>query len=212
MVPEKYRLATVGRFLLEAFERRRPALAQWTPEVEAALRHEAEEELVQMERQLKELGVDDSKYWHRVRAVVEDILLPRYAAVAREEIALAKREYGIWRGGDLVARGAFAVAGLVLGIFVVELPYIPVYEKWFPALLLIGGPMFPDAAMWWYRRRFQKKLDGIVRDLARASESLDTYRPISELQQSLGMSADLAEPPPLSDDPERPGDATKVRS
>ena len=212
MVPEKYRLATVGRFLLDAFERRRPALAQWTPQVEAALRHEAEEELVQMEHQLKDLGVDDSKYWHRVRAVIEDILLPRYAAVAKEEIALAKRDYGIWRGGDLVARGVFAVAGLVLGIFVVEMPYIPVYEKWFPALLLVGGPMFPDAAMWWYRRRFQKKLDAIVRDLAKASDSLDTYRPLSELQESLGMSADLAEAPPLGDSSPDSGNATKVRS
>src|SRR5262249_61386646 len=38
MVPEKYSLAAVGRFLLEQFELRRPGIREWTPEVEASLR------------------------------------------------------------------------------------------------------------------------------------------------------------------------------
>lgn len=185
MVPEKYGLAAVGRFLLEQFELRRPGIREWTPEVEASLRQQAEAELVQMERQLKELEIDDPKYWQRVRRVVDEILLPRYGKAAADEIALARRDYGIWRGGDLVARATFALAGFVLGVFVVWTPYIPIYEKWFPALLLILGPLFPDLAMAWYRRRYRKKLEELVRDLAEAGKSLDTYRPLSELTQSL---------------------------
>jgi hypothetical protein len=197
MVPEKYRLAAVGRFLLEQFELRRPGIKEWTPALEASLREQAEAELLQMERQLHELEIDDPQYWQRVRRVVDEILLPRYAKVATEEIALARRDYGIWRGGDLVARGTFALAGFVLGIIAVELPYIPIYQKWFPALLLLGGPMFPDVVLWWYRRRYRKKLDELVADLGKASETLDTYRPLSELTHALEMRSDLAEAPPV---------------
>jgi hypothetical protein len=195
MVPEKYGLAAIGRFLIEQFELRRPGIREWTPELERSLRRDAETELLQMERQLKELDIDDPQYWQRVRGALDDILLPRYAKLATEEIALAKREYGIWRGGDLIARGTFALAGFVLGIIAVEVPYIPIYEKWFPAVLLVGGPMFPEIVMWWYRLRFRKRVNDLVRDLGKASKTLETYRPLSELTRSLEMRADLAEAP-----------------
>jgi hypothetical protein len=185
MVPEKYRLDAVGRFLLEQFELRRPGVREWTPQIEASLREQAEAELVQMEKQLHELEIDDPSYWQRVRRVIDEILLPRYAKAATEELALAKRDYGIWRGGDLVARGVFALAGFILGIIAVELPYIPIEAKWFPALLLVAGPLFPDAVMGWYRWRFRRKLRQMVRDLAKAGGTLDTYRPLSELTQAM---------------------------
>jgi hypothetical protein len=205
MVPEKYRLDAVGRFLLEQFELRRPGVREWTPQIEASLRQQAEAELVQMEKQLHELEIDDPEYWQRVRRVIDDILLPRYAKAATEELALAKREYGIWRGGDLVARGVFALAGFILGIVAVEVPYIPIYEKWFPAVLLVAGPMFPEIVMGWYRWRFRRKLREMVRDLAKAGATLDTYRPLSELTQALEMrsastpeaSPAAAEAPPI---------------
>lgn len=203
MVPEKYRLAAVGRFLLEQFELRRPGIREWTPQLEASLRAQAEAELVQMERQLHELEIDDPQYWQRVRRVVDDILLPRYAKAATDELALAKRDYGIWRGGDLVARGVFALAGFILGIIAVEVPYIPIQAKWFPALLLVAGPLFPEAVQGWYRWRYRRKLEGLVRDLATAGETLETYRPLSELTQSLELRSDLAEAPPVPQNRER---------
>jgi len=195
MVPEKYRLAAVGSFLLEQFELRRPGLTQWTPKIEASLRQQAEQELQQMERQCRELGVDDAQYWQRVRRALDEILLPRYAKLTTDEIALQKRDYGIWRGGDLIARGTFALAGFILGIIAVEVPYIPIEAKWFPALLLVAGPMFPEMVTWWYRRRFGRKLNELVRDLSKASETLETYRPLSELTRSLEIPAELAESP-----------------
>src|SRR5579859_2750089 len=153
MVPEKYQLGAVGRFLLEQFELRRPGLKAVTPEVEAELRKQAEAELSQMERQLHELGMDDGPYWQRVRRVVDEILLPRYAKIAQEQIDLEKREYGLWRGGDLVARAAFAGAGLLLGIVCVEIPYIPVSVKWFPVIPFVAGPFFPDIVTMLHGRR-----------------------------------------------------------
>ncbi|HZX95691.1 MAG TPA: hypothetical protein VFE90_14305 [Myxococcales bacterium] len=195
MVPEKYGLAAVGRFLLQQFELRRPGLREWTPEAEAALRQQAEGELQLMQKQLRELGIDDPEYWQRVRRVLDEILLVRYGALATQEIALARRDYGIWRGGDLVARATFAAAGFVLGIICVEVPYIPIQAKWFPALLLVLGPLFPDAVMWLHRRRWQRKLDALVRDLGRAGETLETYRPLSELTRILELPQESIEAP-----------------
>jgi hypothetical protein len=195
MVPERYQLGAVGRFLLDQFELRRPGLTSFTPEIEAELRKQAEAEILQMERQLHELGIDDQPYWQRVRRVVDEILLPRYQKIAQEEIALQARDYGIWRGGDLLARAAFAAAGLVLGIVCVELPYIPVQVRWFPVLPFLAGPLFPDLVTALYARRYRKKLDALVQDLAKASDALDTYRPLSELTKALEMPSELAEAP-----------------
>jgi len=199
MVPEKYRLAAVGRFLLEQFELRRPGIREWTPQIEASLRQDAEGELQLMEKQARELGIDDSGYWQRVRRALDEILLPRYAALATEEIALAKRDYGIWRGGDLIARATFALAGFILGIICVEVPYIPIQAKWFPAVLLVLGPLFPDAVMWLHRRKWRRNLEALVADLHHASATLDTYRPLSELTRALGVVSEasaLEEAPP----------------
>src|SRR5579862_3785424 len=104
MVPEKYQLGAVGRFLIEQFELRRPGFKAITPEVEADLRRQAEAEIAQMERQLHELGIDDQAYWQRARRVLDEILLPRYAKLAQAELQLAARDYNLWRGGDLLAR------------------------------------------------------------------------------------------------------------
>lgn len=204
MVPEKYRLAAVGRFLIEQFELRRPGLKAWTPEVEASMRAQAETELRQMERQARELGTDDPAYWQRVRGALNDVLLPRYAMVAQKEIELAAREYGIWRGGDLVARGAFAVGGFVAGLFMYETPYIPIYVKWFPAVTMVGAPMIPEAWLWICKKRHERRLQAIVNDLGRASDRLETYRPLSELTRALQMVPDLASGPNEIDAPVAP--------
>ena len=213
MVPDKYSLAAVGRYLIDSFERRRPGLRAWTPQMDAALRIEAEDEILQMERQCQELGIDDRKYWHRVRGAVEDVILPRYKKLAQDEIALANRDYGIWRGGDLVERAGFALVAFILGIIAVETPYIPIYAKWFPALMLVAGPLFPDLAMWWFRQRYQQKLAALVAELAKASKTLETYRPLSELQESLGLQPELAEGPAVVEpEPESDADTTGASS
>lgn len=194
MVPSRYQLGEVGRYLIEQLELRRPGIQEWTPKLEASLRQQLEGELQQMERQCRELGVDDAQYWQRIRRALDDILLPRYGALAKAEIALQKREYGVWRGGDLVARGVFGLAGFILGIIAVEVPYIPIEAKWFPALTLLAGPLFPDLVVGWYRWRFRRKLAELVKDLTRANASLETYRPLSELTEA--MPVELAEAPP----------------
>jgi hypothetical protein len=187
MVPEKYGFAAIAQRLVSLFEVRRPGIARWDADALAWLRREADEALSQMEKQCRELGIDDPPHWRRARDVVEHVLLPRYARLAEEENALAARDYGLWRGGDLVARGTFALAGLVLGAAMVAIPWIPIYEKWFPWALFILGPFIPDAYVAWYRRKHAKRLEQLVVDLAREGATLETYRPLSEVQRSLGL-------------------------
>ena len=194
MVPEKYRLAAVGKFLLEAFELRRPGLTAWTPELERDLLAEAQGVLQEMERQCREFGTDDPGHWKKAREAVRSVLLPRYAALARSEIALAKEGYRLWRGGDLFARLTYAGAGAVLGIFIVKVPWIPITWELLPLLLLVAGPLLPDAQLWYYRKRHERRLQALVDDLGKADRNLDTYRPLSELQAALGEPASFPEP------------------
>ena len=93
MVPEKYRLAAVGRFLLEQFELRRPGIRQWSPQVEAALRQDAEGELQLMEKQLRELGVDDAGYWQRLRRALRVLVADGYRDAA-DTLALLIGSWG----------------------------------------------------------------------------------------------------------------------
>src|SRR4051812_42426799 len=193
MVPAKYGLAAIGEHLVSLFEVRRPAIARFDEEAASLLMREADEALAQMEKQSRELGVDVPRHWKRAREVVAGVLVPRYLALARAENEVAANDYGLWRGGDLIARGAFAVLGLVLGALMVWIPWIPVYEKWVPWALFLLGPFLPDAYLWWYRRKHLKKLGALVADLAREGETLDAYRPLSEVHESLGVSGDDAE-------------------
>jgi len=208
MVPEKYSLAAIAQHLLSVFEVRRPAIARWDAEASERLRRDADAALRQMEQQCSELGIDDPPHWERARAVVRDVLLPRYARLAEAENAAAARDYGMWRGGDLIARATFALCGLVLGAIVVAVPWIPVYEKWVPWALFILGPFLPDAYSWWYRRRHQKRLEALVADLAREGAALDWYRPLSEVQRSLGVRSDPVALPAE----EAPAPAPRARS
>ncbi len=192
MVPAKYGLAAIGSHLVSLFEVRRPAIARFDEEARSLLQREAEEALEQMEKQCCELGIDVPRHWKRAREVVKSVLLPRYLALAKAENAAAANDYGLWRGGDLIARGAFALFGLVLGALLVWIPWIPIYEKWVPWALFVLGPFLPDAYLWWYRRKHEKKLDKLVEDLAREGETLDAYRPLSEVHEALGIGSEEA--------------------
>jgi len=192
MVPAKYGLAAIGEHLVSLFEVRRPAISHFDEEARSLLRREAEEALDQMEKQSRELGFDAPRHWKRAREVVTSVLLPRYLVLAKAENEAAAKDYGLWRGGDLVARGAFALAGLVLGALLVWIPWIPVYEKWVPWALFVLGPFLPDAYLWWYRRKHEKKLEALVEDLGREGETLDAYLPLSEVHESLGIGSEGA--------------------
>src|SRR5207237_10608560 len=144
----------------------------------------------------------------RGREVGTSVPLPRYLGLAKAENAAAANDSGLWRGGDLIARGAFALFGLGLGALLVRIPWIPIYEKWVPWALFVLGPFLPDAYLWWYRRKHEKKLEKLVEDLGREGETLDAYRPLSEVHEALGIGSDGA----ATQGDAESRDASRVRS
>jgi hypothetical protein len=104
-----------------------------------------------------------------------------WRAVAVPFTALEGRGFGRWRGGDLVARLAYVLAGLTLGGLIVWLPFIPIWEKWVPFALAFGGWWLPDAQAAWHRRRYGRELGRIVRRLEASQQALEARVPMSEL-------------------------------
>jgi len=178
---ERYSIPFLASVLISAAERRRPGLGEWNEKAEGEIRSLFVAELTQMKGQFMEL-FDDAAYWERVEQTLLDVCLPRYFAVARKQTELERRDYGLWRGGDLVARGVYGAAGLLIGILMVKLPFIPIPQTWdlFAFLTMLAGPFVPDAQIWWYRRRHRKELEAIVADMRQAEEQLRLYQPLQE--------------------------------
>jgi len=64
-------------------------------------------ELGEMRRHFFEL-FDDKSYWERIEKALLDTCFLRYCALADRQTQLERKDYGIWRGGDLLARGTYA--------------------------------------------------------------------------------------------------------
>ena len=84
-----------------------------------------------------------------------------------------KREFGLWRGGDPIARITYVFLGLLIGGLCVELPFIPIWEKWFPFALAFGAWWLPDAQTRFHKRRYARALGGIVAKMARLQPALE---------------------------------------
>jgi hypothetical protein len=166
----------VSRQLLARLERQRAALAGDAAATEAEVTAElalvraryAEESLPSpyVEALARELGPAIGARWRRVAAAYT---------------ALEGRGFGIWRGGDLVARLAYVFAGLALGGICVALPFIPIWEKWFPFALAVGGYFLPDAQLRWHRYRYARQLGEVVRDFAALQPRLEEAVKLTDL-------------------------------
>jgi hypothetical protein len=180
---ERYSIPFLAGVLISAAERRRPGLGPWNEQAQSEIRALFQSELAQMKRQFFEL-FDDSAYWDKVERTLLDVCLPRYCALAQKQTELERRDFGLWRGGDLIARGAYAAAGLLIGIIMVKLPFIPIPQTWdlFAFVTMLAGPFVPDAQIWMYRRRHRKELEAIVADMKEAEEQLRLYQPLQEPQ------------------------------
>jgi hypothetical protein len=180
---ERYSIPFLAGALIAAAERRRPGLGAWDENAQQQIRALFESELAQMKAQFLEL-FDDRAYWSKVEKTLLEVCLPRYCAVAQKQTDLERRDYGLWRGGDLIARGAYAAVGLLVGLLMVKLPFIPIPQTWdlFAFLTMVAGPFVPDAEIWFYKRRHRKALEAIVADMGEAEEQMRLYQPMAEPQ------------------------------
>lgn len=200
---ERFSLPVLTQVLVAAAERKRPGLGAWTEEVAAELKATFQAELAELKRRFFEV-FDDRAYWERAERTLIEVCLPRYLAEAQRFTALERREFGVWRGGDLIARITFALAGLAVGTFIVKAPFIPIPTTW-DALILalgLGAPFLPDAQVWLHQRRYRRRLKAIVDDMADAEAQLQAYAPLSDGAAGLAPVVDT-ESSPRTEQPER---------
>jgi len=178
--PDRFRLPFLAGVLIAAAERVRPGLGPWTPKVEVQLREVFATELADVRARFLEL-FDDPAYFDRVQETVLQVALPRYLAAAQRQTALEQRDYGLWRGGDLVARGVYAAAGFALGLFLVKAPFIPIPTTWdlLAFAFLLAAPFLPDVQVWLLKRRHRAALRAVVDDLRDAEVHRELYQPLA---------------------------------
>ena len=199
MYPTRYQLQELTAHVVAALERRREGYSEWTEKTEAELTAEAKAVLAEAGKQFAEVA-DDKPYWERTERTILTAALPRYFKLAKDEQAAEKNKYGIWRGGDLLSRAAYAVAGLVTSALVVRFGRIPAFDI-APLAFFIGGPLLPDVQIWNAKRKYRNRLSALVDDMREEAEARDQYRPMME-----GMPAavdEQAAQPPVTTDPNK---------
>lgn len=181
MYTERYSLPFLAGILISALERRRLGLGPWGEKARTELRTVFDAELAAMKSHFFEL-FDDRAYWEKVERSLVEVCFPRYCAAAEKQTDLERRDYGLWRGGDLIARAVYAAGGLIVGILMVRLPFIPIPQTWdlFAFLTMIGAPFLPDAQVWFHKKKYRKQLEAIVADMREAEEQLRLYQPLNE--------------------------------
>jgi hypothetical protein len=120
-------------------------------------------------------------YLHALDHELGTTIVTAWRAIAVPFTALEKRRFGLWRGGDLVARLAYVLGGLALGGLIVWLPFIPIWEKWLPFAMALGGAWLPDAQVLWQRRRYARELGTIAVRLGARQAALEAAVTMNEL-------------------------------
>jgi hypothetical protein len=176
LYPSQYHLPELTAHLVALLERRRAAVGAWDEATEAAFLEEAQAALAEAGAQFKEVA-DDPGYWRRVTEQCLGVALPRYLKLAREEHALEARAFGVWRGGDLLSRAAYAVGGLLTGALLLRTG-LPRQLELLPLGFFIAGPLIPDLQTWLARRRYAKALAGLVKDMEEEALDRGAYQPL----------------------------------
>jgi hypothetical protein len=194
--PDRYRLPFVAGVLIAAAERVRPGLGRWSTQVASRLRDVFATQLSELRARFLET-FDDPVYFDRLQETLLEVALPRYLTAAERQTALEQRDYGLWRGGDLIARGVYAAAGFALGLFLVKAPFIPIPTTWdlLAFAFLLGAPFLPDAQVWLLKRRHRRALRAIVDDLRDAEVQRQLYEPLVSAEPANLLVASSDRPP-----------------
>jgi hypothetical protein len=107
-------------------------------------------------------GMGSKAYWRELEHEVLDTVVPQYIPAAIEQNRKERDLYGIWRGGDPVARFGFALAGLFIGILIIALPFIPAIENVLALAFALGGWFCPDLIRMTHERRHYRLLNRLV--------------------------------------------------
>ncbi|MFL6248222.1 MAG: hypothetical protein ACJ74H_19515 [Thermoanaerobaculia bacterium] len=178
----EYDFGSVVFVVLEECEHRRRGFDD--DEAEEALLRIARGKLAKIKQAYDEFG-GSAGYWKVLETEVLETAMPQYIAAAREMTALERSNFGVWRGGDPVARFTFALAGLFLGSILIALPFIKIVEAMFAFALAFLGFIYPELKRYTHERRHFRLLNRLVVDATQYQQNAKLhYMTSSEIRES----------------------------
>jgi hypothetical protein len=145
--------SAVQAFFEEIYEKERPRLVESLRSQEVYLSEPARAELIER--------VDD-----RIRSVV----VPAYARLAGPLTLRERNDFFVlpapWHGAE---RAGWSVLGTLLGAFIVWAPFIPLWEKEWVLVFLVGGLFFPGLRRYFALKRYEGELNRLA---ARTEEEI----------------------------------------
>lgn len=144
----------VNQFFVDLYEKERPRLINTVKVQESFLSDEARE-----------------KFFAEVDSLIRTIVIPAYVRVA---ISYTPRErndfYLVPQRFHFLERFGWAVAGMVIGAFVVWAPFIPIWSKEWILPFTIVGLIFPNVRKIFSIKRYEADLNRMV---AKAENEID---------------------------------------
>jgi hypothetical protein len=175
VLPE-FTARAVSTEVIEHLERRRPEIAADPDKVRAET-----DAILEQKRKVYAGYELPAAYMDALVKEVTATVPERWRVGALAYTRLESRGFELWRGGDVIARLTYLFAGLTLGGIIVALPFIPIWEKWFPFALAVAAFWLPDAQTFWLRRRYARQLGQIVANVERAQPALDEHITVADL-------------------------------
>jgi hypothetical protein len=144
-------------------------------------------------------------YWESLEAEVLKTALPQYTVAAREMNALEREKFGVWRGGDPLARIAFAVGGLLLAWLLFFVPFVRLFEAAFIVTFVATGFFFPDIKRFTHERRHTRLLNRLVAEAAAYQQNAKLhYMTTTDIRESFALNS-----PPLPSERSEAGKITE---
>ena len=181
---DEFAARKVAREVIEHLERRRADIVG----NDAAVRQEIERALVPLREAYRESALPPA-YFAALEEELGGLVPRRWRAIAAPFTAVERKGFGSWRGGDVYARVTYVFIGLLVGGLCVKLPFIPIWEKWFPFALAAGAWWLPDAQAAWHRRQYARRLGAIVSDVGSRQRALEARVSLAELLPDGGAPA-----------------------
>jgi hypothetical protein len=178
----EYDFGSVVFVVLEECEHRRRGFDD--DEAEEQLLRVARAKLAKIKQAYDEFGGSPA-YWKVLETEVLETAMPQYIQGAREMTALEHANFGVWRGGDPLARFAFALGGLFIGSLLIALPFIKIVEAMFAFALAGLGFIYPEIKRFTHERRHYRLLNRLVADATQYQNNAKLhYMTTSEIRES----------------------------
>lgn len=158
-------------------------------ELQDALMDVARAKLANVKGAYDEFG-GSAAYWADLEQEVLKTAMPQYIAAAREMNAHERGAFGVWRGGDPLARFAFAFAGLATSTVILALPFVRIFEALFALGFATTGFLYPEIKRFTHERRHFRTLNRLVTDAAAYQQNARLhYMTSKQIRESFSLGA-----------------------